>query len=405
MWDDTQIGAGKEWRKEINRALASAKVAVLLVSPNYLASDFIAKHELPPLLDAAKNDGLTILWIAIRRCSYEVTDIERYKAVNDPTKPLAALKGDRRDEELHKISQQIALAANQNIMETTPEQSANTLVLHMDAEKITIKDERIANRAKIQQIVEDYFDVHSCFVRQDELGRMFKHILHGDHIRLQGPQGGGKTALLKQIQILCQENNIPIRYIDFSTIEGQFQTTLWRNVVWVLTNVDPGIIKPDEVEARLESESLVQRAVICLDNVDVLASNPRISIEQEMVHLRSLVQLLRARHKSTLLVILTIHDDFDAREHDSGFGSPWFTMYDVLVSLAALSEQRSMRLLHLAGITDTTQVAFCLNKARWRLPLDLLLLAYLLKEYTTSNSTDYELIENTYLQIEPLLRR
>lgn len=404
LWDDTKIKAGTDWRKEINNALASAKVAVLLVSPDYLASDFVAKHELPPLLDAKENGGLTILWIAIRSSSYEFTEIERYKALNDPNKPLAALRKEKREEELHKISQQIALASNQNSMETKPEKSANILVVHIDSAEITIKGEHIASRAKIQQIIEDYFDVNSCFVRQEELERMFKQIRHGDHIRLQGPQGAGKTALLKQIQLLCLKNNIPIRYIDFNTIEGQFQTTLWRNVVWVLTDADPGIIKPDEVEARLGSESLLQQAVICLDNVDVLVNNPRISIEQEMVHLRSLVQLLRAHHKTTLLVILAIHDDFNVREHNSGFGSPWFTMYSGLISLAELSEQRSWRLLHLAGITDTTQVAFCLNKARYWLPLDLLVLAYLLKEYTTSNSIDYEGIESTYLLIEPLLR-
>jgi formylglycine-generating enzyme required for sulfatase activity len=91
LWDDSQIPAGAKWKVEIEKALASAKVALLLVSDDFLASEFVINKELPPLLRAAEAEGLCILWVCLGPCFYEATPIHEYQAVLPPGEPLEAM--------------------------------------------------------------------------------------------------------------------------------------------------------------------------------------------------------------------------------------------------------------------------------------------------------------------------
>src|ERR1700736_4617780 len=59
-WSDRNIKPGEKWNEEIERSLENAKVAVLLVSPNFLASEFIFNRELPALLAKSVNRSLKI---------------------------------------------------------------------------------------------------------------------------------------------------------------------------------------------------------------------------------------------------------------------------------------------------------------------------------------------------------
>jgi adenylate cyclase len=91
VWDDKKIKAGDQWRNSIREALEHARVALLVVSPNFLESDFIAQNELPPLLDAARSRGLKILWLPVTASSYEVTKIGDFQAMLNPATPLDSM--------------------------------------------------------------------------------------------------------------------------------------------------------------------------------------------------------------------------------------------------------------------------------------------------------------------------
>ena len=70
LWSDEKIHTGSNWKKEIKKALEEATVAVLLISADFLASDFIVNDELPPLLAAAKKEDTVILPVIVGHSSF-----------------------------------------------------------------------------------------------------------------------------------------------------------------------------------------------------------------------------------------------------------------------------------------------------------------------------------------------
>ncbi|HET6454851.1 MAG TPA: TIR domain-containing protein [Armatimonadota bacterium] len=92
LWVDTRLKAGDRWKKEIEKALNRATVAILLVSADFLASDFITGNELPPILRNAEETGTRIVPVIVKPCRFmRDKSLRHFQAINDPKESLILL--------------------------------------------------------------------------------------------------------------------------------------------------------------------------------------------------------------------------------------------------------------------------------------------------------------------------
>ena len=64
---------------------------MLLVSQDFLASQFVIKKELPSIMQAAADEGLKVIWIPLSAGLYERHGLDRIQAAHDPRQPLDTL--------------------------------------------------------------------------------------------------------------------------------------------------------------------------------------------------------------------------------------------------------------------------------------------------------------------------
>lgn len=113
-WDDTKIRAGGIWAEEIKSGIERAKVVLLLVSADFMASDFIQERELPMLLNAAEDEGATIIPVILSPSRFsQDQSLSRFQSVNPPSQPLTSLSENDREQVFVKVTQAVEMALSQ----------------------------------------------------------------------------------------------------------------------------------------------------------------------------------------------------------------------------------------------------------------------------------------------------
>ena len=80
FWDG-EIIPGEKWDDRLKAELHAANLFILLVTPDFLASDYINEVELPKALEQHRNGSANVIPIILRDCLWEATPLEKFQVV------------------------------------------------------------------------------------------------------------------------------------------------------------------------------------------------------------------------------------------------------------------------------------------------------------------------------------
>lgn len=89
-WYDGAIDAGSEWRDEIARELEAADVIVLLVSADFLVSEFCYEHEMRRAVERAHQGDALVIGVMLRAVDgWERTPFAEFQVVPQDGRPIS----------------------------------------------------------------------------------------------------------------------------------------------------------------------------------------------------------------------------------------------------------------------------------------------------------------------------
>jgi len=126
VWEDGQIAAGADWHAEIKQAIERANVAVLLISADFLTSQFIRDEEVGPLLARLHKNTLHVIPVLIRPCPWRPVDwLSKIQIRPADGREVADGTDVQIDRDFASIAEEISNVINSKIGKSRGEQSQN----------------------------------------------------------------------------------------------------------------------------------------------------------------------------------------------------------------------------------------------------------------------------------------
>ena len=104
-WHDRMIGAGKDWKGEIDSRLESAQVILLLISPSFVASDYCYDVEMKRALKRHDSGQAKVIPVILRPVDWRGAPFGKLQALPRNARPVTSWRD--RDEAFKNVAEGI----------------------------------------------------------------------------------------------------------------------------------------------------------------------------------------------------------------------------------------------------------------------------------------------------------
>jgi hypothetical protein len=150
IWHDRKITAGHDWATEIDSHLKEAKVILLLVSANFIASDYCSGIELQYAIRRHTRRSARVIPIILRPCDWKIMPLSRLQALPTDAKPIT--RWTNRDEAYTEVAQGIRRAVEE-LNAASAQKQAAVKVLDPQSNKVAGPPVNTRPRPKVEPAV------------------------------------------------------------------------------------------------------------------------------------------------------------------------------------------------------------------------------------------------------------
>jgi flagellar biosynthesis GTPase FlhF len=207
-WHDRQILPGTQWDAEIKARLNAADIILLLISADFLATDYCTQVEIPAALQRHKAGEATVMPVILRSCAWKFTPLRDIQAYPEKAKPIVSWE--HIDEAYTDVVDSVDLAATK-IKERRSQQRAEQERIQRERQRQAEEQERLrqAEQLRQQQAAEE------SRLKQLELERQQQEQL--------------KSAAVRSQQLAPQQNqSLDATKGNYTQLEALLKAGKWK---------------------------------------------------------------------------------------------------------------------------------------------------------------------------------
>jgi hypothetical protein len=289
-WYDREIRAGGEWANEIEAHLDSAHIILLLISPDFMASDYCYSIEMKRALERHDSKEAQVIPIILRPTDWKRAPFSKLQVLPSNGRPIT--RWPDRDEAFLNIAQDIRKAVdelNTKIMLGSsfqhPVSSSADLENTIQGERTSTSGKRqeVSNHTRIQTPSTSAFlfnqpllDPNDFYGRIRERETLINRIWNGASTSVVGPRRVGKTWLMGYLRLVAPKElgtRFLVGYLDATTARCATVAGFTASALDVFGLQKPALDDAEESLVLLEQaiQGLLaknQTPVLCIDEFE-----------------------------------------------------------------------------------------------------------------------------------------